>query len=214
MFTVFLTSVYTFRGFFLTFYGPERVPHEAGHHAHESPSTITVPLIILALAAFGIGGYFEFTGGFRNFLLRTPSLAYDAAAVAEPAHFHTDVAVVSTAIVALGIGLAAFLYLGDRRQAAWLAARLRPLYVASYNKLYIDEIYQVLFVWPLWVLAQVCAMFDNGLVDGLVNLTGRIPPAIGSLLRLLQTGMVQFYALAMVLGVLVLIGTLMKVWPM
>src|SRR5215467_4533538 len=55
MFTAGLTAFYTFRGFFLTFFGEERIPHEAGHHAHESPPAMTVPLMILSVFAAGIG---------------------------------------------------------------------------------------------------------------------------------------------------------------
>ena len=55
MFTALLTAFYTFRAFFLTFYGPEEVPPEAGHHAHESPPTMTIPLMILAVCAAVVG---------------------------------------------------------------------------------------------------------------------------------------------------------------
>jgi len=207
MVTAFLTALYTFRGFFLTFYGPERVPPEAGHHAHESPSQITVPLVILAICAFGVGAYFETTHGFVDYLLRTPSLAFSGLPEAGEVHeFHLDVALFSTAVAVSGVGLAAFLYLGDQRQAAWLASAFRPLYNLSYGKFFFDQIYNVIFIWPLWLLAQFSALFDRGGIDGLVNFIGRIPPTCGTLVRSLQTGMVQFYALAMVLGVLVLLA--------
>ncbi len=57
LFTAGLTAFYTFRAFFLTFFGRERIPHEAGHHAHESPLVMTVPLMILAVFAAGVGAY-------------------------------------------------------------------------------------------------------------------------------------------------------------
>ncbi len=71
-----MTAFYTFRGYFLTFFGPERVPHEAGHHAHESGPAITFPLTVLAVCALVVGAYFELTGSFEHFLVATPSLAY------------------------------------------------------------------------------------------------------------------------------------------
>ena len=64
-----------FRPFFLTFYGPERIPPEAGDHAHESPGTMTVPLVVLAFGSLTVGAYFEWTHGFAEFLAATPSLA-------------------------------------------------------------------------------------------------------------------------------------------
>jgi len=206
MVTAFLTALYTFRGYFLTFHGPERVPPEAGHHAHESPPAITIPLTILAVCALGVGAYFEYTHGFVNFLLFTPSLAFTGLPAADVDKFHMDVALVSTAVALSGVGLAAFLYLGDQRQTAWLASTLRPLYNLSYGKFFFDQIYNVAFVWPLWLLAQLSSLVDRWLIDGLVNLVGKIPPACGGVVRTLQTGMVQFYALAMVLGVLVLLA--------
>ncbi|KKK65359.1 hypothetical protein LCGC14_2974920, partial [marine sediment metagenome] len=76
LFTAFLTAFYTFRAFFLTFYGDEQIPAEAGHHAHESPKPMTVPLMILAVCALVVGAYFELTHGFADFLAKTPSVAY------------------------------------------------------------------------------------------------------------------------------------------
>src|SRR5690606_1165580 len=63
--TAFLTAMYTFRAFFLTFFGPEQVPAEAGHHAHVSPPSMTVPRAVLAVGALVVG--FAFQTGFTNF---------------------------------------------------------------------------------------------------------------------------------------------------
>ena len=83
------------------------------------------------------------------------------------------------------------------------------LYRLSHGKFYFDQIYTILVVGPLGVIAWLCYFLDRYLVDGLVNLCGLAPLLLGALLRPLQNGMVQFYALAMVLGLLVLIGTLL-----
>jgi hypothetical protein len=79
-------------------------------------------------------------------------------------------------------------------------------YKLSRNKFYFDEIYGALVVWPLRMLASIFYWIDRWIVDGLVNATGLVPLAIGSLMRPLQMGLVQFYALAMVLGALVLVA--------
>jgi NADH-quinone oxidoreductase subunit L len=210
LFTAGLTAFYTFRAFFLTFYGPERIPAEAGHHAHESPRVMTWPLVVLSAFAFGVGGWFEWTHGFANFLARTPSLAYGALAAHGEHGFHLDVAFVST-LVAVGGALAAmYLYVGAGREVEMLTRLLRPLYEISYGKFFIDQLYNAVVIWPLWLAAKASAWLDQRLVDGLVNLVGWIPPAIGSLLRTLQNGVVQFYALVMVLGLLVLLmGTVL-----
>ncbi|HZN32452.1 MAG TPA: NADH-quinone oxidoreductase subunit L [Pirellulaceae bacterium] len=86
-----------------------------------------------------------------------------------------------------------------------VVGRFLSPYRLSRDKFYFDELYAALVVWPLSVLAAVLAWVDRWIVDGLVNLAGRVPVAIGSLMRPMQMGLVQFYALAMVLGMLMLI---------
>ncbi len=212
-----MTAFYTFRALFRTFFGPLRVAEEAHGHAHESPPAMLVPLIVLAACAFTVGWYFEFFGGFADFLVRTPSLSF-APVYDHGLHheFHWDVAAISTLLALAGIGLAAYLYLGDRREVTRLAgffqsARGLRLYELSYGKFFFDQIYQVCIVWPLRILAAISYALDRWIIDGLVNLVGRIPPLFGSALRTLQGGLVQFYALAMMLGLLILLGT-MLIW--
>ncbi|HEY1599872.1 MAG TPA: NADH-quinone oxidoreductase subunit L [Pirellulales bacterium] len=221
LFTAFLTAFYTFRGLFLTFYGRQRVPPEAGHHAHESPSVMTIPLMVLALCALAVGAVFEWGHTFVHFLGHTPSLAYEgiqATAEHGGGHGHLGLAAFSTLVAISGVGLAAYFYLGDRKQieqlTRWMSspAGLR-LYQLSSGKFYIDAIYEVLIVWPLRLLAAATYWFDRFVIDGLVNFMGHVPVVFGAILRSLQSGMVQFYALVMVLGTLVLIGTLF-IWPM
>ncbi len=80
-----------------------------------------------------------------------------------------------------------------------------PLYNLSYGKFFVDQAYLVLFVFPMTVIAYLCYAFDRWIVDGVVNLCGAIPSWTGRSMRLLQNGMVQFYALAMILGLVVLV---------
>ena len=84
MVTAFLTAFYTFRAYFLTFWGAERIPEEAGGHAHESPPVMTMPLVILAVFAAGVGAVLACPPWrlFGAFLVRTPGL------VEGPEHGH------------------------------------------------------------------------------------------------------------------------------
>jgi NADH-quinone oxidoreductase subunit L len=82
-------------------------------------------------------------------------------------------------------------------------------YKLSQGKFFLDELYYGLIVWPLKLLAQVFYWIDRWIVDGFVNLCGWIPREIGSLMRSLQMGIVQFYAAAMVLGVVILLAARM-----
>lgn len=219
LFTAFLTAFYTFRALFLTFFGPLKTPAEA-HHPHESPRSMTVPLAILAVCAFLVGWVGELWHGY-TLLWHTPSLT--AGAVAETASpllaahrgltMHFDVAAMSTVVALAGIGLAAFMYLGKKTEAEQVAeftSTRRGLwgYKLSLNKFYFDEIYQALFVLPLRGLAALSYLVDRYVIDAFVNFCGWVPRSVGLLLRSLQTGMVQFYAMAMVLGMLVLLGSL------
>jgi len=211
-----LTALYTFRAYFLTFWGEEQVPEAAGDHAHESPGVMTVPLMILAVCALGVGAYFEWTHGFAHFLAMTPSAEYFVETLESPvenvAGGHLAIAVTSTIVALSGAVAAAVLYLGAGRK---LLAALRSLmellglYQLSKRKFFFDEIYNLLVVLPLRGLAAMCYTVDRYVVDWLVDTCGLAPKLFGATLRPLQNGIVQFYALAMMLGLLVLLGALL-----
>ncbi|MFV2066018.1 MAG: NADH-quinone oxidoreductase subunit L [Pirellulales bacterium] len=209
--TALLTAIYTFRAFFLTFYGPEEIPDEAAGHAHESPASMTGPLWILGVLAVGAG--WIFVEAFPRLLARTPQLSYAVVQATAPAHgshggSHALVAALSIVAALSGLGIAAYLYLGDGTHVARLTRLLRGVYWLSHGRFFFDPIYRLLVVWPAMGIAAACAWFDNHLIDGLVNLCGRIPGRIGSVLRNLQTGVVPMYAVLMGLGLLALIGSL------
>ncbi|MCH8923928.1 MAG: NADH-quinone oxidoreductase subunit L [Planctomycetes bacterium] len=205
--TAALTAFYTFRAYFMTFFGPLRMPHEAGNHAHESPGIMTGPLAILAVFATVVGFVgFMLLDDFEEFLRKTPSLAYLSES-ASHAEVHSQVAILSTLLALSGIGLAAFLYLGNRREVQWLAglSGLRWLYKISYGKFFFDQIYMLLVIWPTRFLAWLCFLLDRWLVDGLVNLCAAAALRLGAILRTLQTGALPFYAFLMMLMLLVLL---------
>ncbi|MGC4006177.1 MAG: NADH-quinone oxidoreductase subunit L [Pirellulales bacterium] len=201
-----LTAFYTFRAYYLTFYGELKVPPEAGSHAHESPSTMTGPLVILAVCAVLVGVVFGHpTHAFSHLLQQTPSLAYKTVRETNvESGFHWDIAFWGTAVGLVGIALASYLYLGDKKEAAAIAKASGPLYDLSYNKFFIDQLYLIFIVFPLTALAYLLYAIDRWLIDGTVNLVGALPVRGGQAMRLLQNGMIQFYALAMVLGLIVL----------
>ena len=202
--TAFLTAFYTFRAYFLTFWGPERIPDEAGHHAHESPASMTVPLIVLAVGAVFVGGAVEaFSHGFTHFLNTAPSLlqAKALAGVPDvPHHFNWSAAAVSAVLALGGIGLAFALYRNGGAEKA--PAGMRKAFELSRNKLYVDEVYHAAVVKPAEVLAFLARVFD-GFLDALSRLAAAVPRLVGYWVRPIQNGLVQFYALSMALGVAV-----------
>jgi proton-translocating NADH-quinone oxidoreductase chain L len=195
-----LTAFYTFRGYFLTFWGEERVPEEAGHHAHESPPVMWVPLVVLAFGAITVGwlNAEPFTSGINQFLERTPHLA--SARPPEAEGLPIVMWLGSIAFAAAGIGGAWWLYVRQPELAPRIAREARGLYQASLSKFYIDELYEIFFIRPLAWFADLCRAFDTHIIDNLVDLVAQVPPLIGYLFRPVQNGLVQFYALFMVLG--------------
>ena len=214
MFTALLTAFYTFRAYYLTFWGRQYVPEEADH-PHESPASMWGPLAVLSVCALAIGGVLELFHLPAAYLQQTPSLS------GEPVAGGLDgwVAFISALIAGAGVGIASFFYLGDPRLVDWLRAffELRWLsrvtrlaihcspYRLSSEKLYLDELYGCVVIWPLRTLANISGSVDRWLIDGLVNLIGWLPRFAGWIVRSLHKGLLQFYALGMVLGLLLLV---------
>ena len=203
--TAFLTAFYTFRAYFLTFWGVERIPPEAGHHAHESPAIMTVPLMVLAVGAVGVGIVFEpFTHWFSDFLADTPSLlAASRAAISAKVvelHFNWTMALISTVCALGGAGLAFAVY--RHGQPATTPKAIETVFSLSRHKLYVEDVYEAAIVKPATVLAFLANAFD-GFLDALTRLISAIPRFLGQWVKPIQNGLVQFYALSMALGLAV-----------
>jgi NADH-quinone oxidoreductase subunit L len=201
MFTAGLTAFYTFRAYFLTFWGEVRVPHEAGEHAHDSPLVMIVPMAILALGAVALGMIFGPTGIFNHFLEeRWMRTAFRDLLPDVEEHHHNLLVMSASGVLALaGIGLAWWMYVLKPAAAKKWAQALPRVYGLSRNKFYLDDIYAVL-VRLLAGFAQVLRVIDLYVVDGIVDLIAQVPRWLGMLARPVQNGLVQFYALLMMLG--------------
>ncbi len=204
-----MTAFYTFRAYFRTFHGVEKIPAEAGHHAHESPSVMTVPLAILAFGAVFVGLIAEAFGGyFSHFLSETP--VFLTADKGKAIHHETNwFLMIGSSVVAIaGVYFAYVVYgSGSMVKANANARRWSGLYQASLNKLYVDELYAVMFVAPFSLIAQACRGIESILFD-LVHLVATLPKYVGEVFRPMQNGLVQFYGLSMVMGVVAFIGYL------
>ena len=116
---------------------------------------------------------------------------------------HQGAMIASSVVAILGILVAFYLHGLGRRSAAVSRAdsiKLGGLQTAAQHKWYVDEIYHMLIVKPLWVLSHVFHMIDKLLVDGLVNVAGMVPRAVGTLARRTQSGLLHDYALRMAGG--------------
>ncbi len=213
--TAAMTAFYTFRAYFMTFWGQTKVPAEAGDHAHESPMVILIPLVVLAVGALTIGFIEPFTHSLSDFLGKTPGLVQANRVAGEVPgsvlegvphpHFNWTVAGVTTALALLGIGIAGVVYgKGDARPAPGPLAAVNRL---SRDKLYVDEMYKGLIVVPAEVLATAARQLD-AVLDLFTRLVSAGPRFVAAALRPLQNGLVQFYALGAVLGLLVFVAVI------
>jgi proton-translocating NADH-quinone oxidoreductase chain L len=210
--TAALTAFYTFRAYFLTFWGPEKIPHEAGHHAHESPPVMWVPLAVLAVGAIVVGFFNAepFNPALSHFLAAgTPHLEH-APVIDTSWGTQLPLWLGSITAAVVGIGSAWWVYVRQPGLAGQLAGRLQVLYQLSVNKFFLDELYEKLIVQPLAWLAALSRLVDNDVVDNAVNLVGQVPRLVGFLFRPVQNGLVQFYALAMILGLAVFLIALAR----
>jgi len=204
--TAALTAFYTFRAVFMTFTGPTRVPEEAGHHAHESPPSMTIPLVILAALSAVSGWWLFSTHSLASFLAATPSFtAPSVASTATLPAFHWDLAIQGTLAASIGIVVAALGHLGHRSDGPQMERFLGPLETLFANRFFFDQIYSALIVKPLELIATLAALIDRRVIDGLVDTIARIPAGLGAVVRHLQSGLMQRYALAGVIGTLLIV---------
>ncbi|MBI2369872.1 MAG: NADH-quinone oxidoreductase subunit L, partial [Deltaproteobacteria bacterium] len=205
-----LTAFYIFRLIFLTFYGPSRVPAAVEHHVHESPGIMTRPLLALAILATvgGLVGVPFVPQGNRleEFLepaFREATVRIEASA-GEPLHSagaESLLILLSLAVAGAGIALAYWAYVKRPVLARRWGAALPWLYRLLLNKYYVDELYGAVLVRPLVQGSRVLwRVFDDLFIDGLVNGTAGLIALGARVIRRIQTGYAQNYALSIALG--------------
>ena len=188
------TAFYMGRLFFVAFWGEPAAAHH-GHEVHESPAVMTLPLVFLAILS-AIGGFM----GIPHYLF--PQEAPEA--------LNMRVALISSAVAVLGLGLAYKIY-GRRASTDPLVSKLGSFYAVLQNKFYFDIVYG----WYVDHVQQNIALFLSRFekefllrlcVGGITNLAR----SGGKTFRYLQNGLVQFYALIFILGAVLLFLILVK----
>jgi NADH-quinone oxidoreductase subunit L len=256
--TALMTAFYMFRLMYLTFYSPSRMSHEVEHHVHESPKSMTVPLVILAICSMGAGwlSWPHSLGGSAHFeKFVEPVFAREAAVFAEEGKSaqlaagekeseHTDkteyvLMFLSLAAAGVGWGMARRSYMNAGKDYVEpIAAKAPPLYTVLYNKWFVDEGYDYVFTGRRKIgtirlgamgAGEAASWFDAKIIDGAVNDVGWVTRAVATLstwwdkwiidgvgvngpailarmisypARLFEWGLVQWYALVMVAGLL------------
>ncbi|MBI4400058.1 MAG: NADH-quinone oxidoreductase subunit L [Nitrospirae bacterium] len=198
--TAFLTAFYSFRLVFVTFWGESRVdPHQAGH-IHEPGRVMTVPLVILAVLSIATGYL-----GIAGFL--APALPGPGGG--ETHHGGPDalgIMAVATLMGLGGIAAAYLVYVKSPELPDRLAQRWQQVYRLSLNKWYVDEAYDRTVVRPTVTLAdRLWEWVDVAVIDAAVNGVARGVALCGWLMRLIQSGQTQHYALGMTLGAVLIL---------
>lgn len=210
--TALFTAFYMFRLLFLTFYGKFRGTDDQKHHLHESPWQMTLPLIILAVLA-SFGGALNIPealhGGHWLADFLSPIYAYSNAIV-EPTHVDHSIELILMGVSAVAaIVMASIAYVKYVKKADVPAAdhvEQGIWHKLSYNKLYIDELYDNLIVKPLNGLSKILyKFFDKSIIDGIVNGFGTFIESSGKGIRQLQSGHVGFYIFMMVIGIVAIL---------
>ena len=225
-----LTAFYMFRMYFMTFegefrgnepavkqqlmseaglaFGPGAMDVEEGGHGHaesphESPLTMALPLVLLAVPSIGIGllgrpweNYFE------EFIHAPGEIVAEAAEHAFDWNEFLIMAGLSVAIAVTGIIVALLMYRTKKIDPSAIAKKVPTLYRLSLNKWYFDDIYNRVFVVGCRRLARQIMEVDYRVVDGAVNLTGLAAVLSGEGLKYLENGRAQFYALIVFAAVL------------
>lgn len=221
--TVFMTAFYMFRAVFMTFGGEYR-GGEAGHggHAahsshsshgshdahnshsrpHESPLVMLFPMVILAIFAIGSGWTF-WNGGVSEFL---GGHGVGFVSILDP--MESPLPLISLAVALAGIFLAYAIYSAKWISAEKIGQAFAPIYTLLSRKYYFDELYERVFVIRILVegLFKQIQLFDTYIVDGIVNGAGKLTVAAGGVLRRLQTGQLQGYGVAFIIGVLIIMA--------
>lgn len=208
--TAMMTAFYMFRLYILTFEGKERFGHD--RHPHESPSVMTIPLMVLALLSV-IGGFIgipevfsgEHGNQFHNWLAPIFKDA-DRKLASFSMHSHTEEIILMVLSVAFAVGailFARYVYLKNPAIASNTSQKFKGLYNLLWNKYFVDEAYDAAVVNPILQTSRsfLWKIADNKIIDGVVNGSAKIIDVVSLNIRKLQTGVAQFYALVMVIGI-------------
>lgn len=212
--TAVLTAFYMMRLYILTFEGKPRMSKHVKAHVHESPISMTIPLVVLAVFSI-IGGYIgfpEFMGeilGLRTSNLLEGFLASSIYIINTHGDFathylfgHWALVVFSIAAAFIGIVIAILFYL--LRPSLPKALSNYSIYNWSLGKFYIDEFYQNIFIKPFNHFSDQSGVFDSVGIDGAVNGVSDLVKRFAQLIRTTQVGLLRIYATVMAVGVVLI----------
>ena len=182
-----LTAFYMFRLYYNIFWGKE---HKHAHTPHESPLTMTFPLMFLGLLTV-VGGFIPF-----GKLVTADRADYTI-------HLDMMIATISVVVAVIAILFASYLYRKPSEVPTQMANKVRRLYLAAYHRFYIDEVYMFITKKIIFNgISRPIAWFDRHVVDGTMNGMASVTDWTSIKIRRFQSGSVQWYAYVFLVGVL------------
>jgi NADH-quinone oxidoreductase subunit L len=206
----FLTAFYSWRLLILTFHGKTRADHHTIDHAHESPAVMLGPLIMLAAGAILTGFLFkyDFIGeGWHEFWGASIFNRPGNTVMEAMEHVPTIVSILPTIMGVLGIALAYLMYMITPSLPARMANAVPGVYRFVLNKWYFDELYDRIFVRPVFWLANFLWKTGDGtLIDGVPNGIAALTVDGSAQAVRIQTGSIAVYAFTMLIGLVALVS--------
>jgi NADH-quinone oxidoreductase subunit L len=205
-----LTAFYMFRLYFLTFHGKFRGTHDQEHHLHESPKSMTVPLVVLAVLSV-IGGLVGIPNGHQHLLhyFLAPSYAYTGSKIDAPNNFGSEeLRLMIITVLAAGAAIY-FAYMMYKKNNVVPVANEKDMpkfQRVVYHKYYVDEIYNAVIRKPLdWLSDMFYRFFELRGVDAFVNGIGSAVKWTGGVVRYAQSGNIGFYMFAMTIAIIIML---------
>ncbi|MFN0147074.1 MAG: NADH-quinone oxidoreductase subunit L [Dehalococcoidia bacterium] len=224
----FMTAFYMFRAIFLVFGGEYKGGQPVDHHdedshfhgdpahPHESPWSMALPLVLLAVPAIG-AGFFNAFGfhGFRDLVVAALPLEL-ADHIKHESSFEWGIAIVSSVVAAAGLALAYVMYSLKLVSPQSVRAGFAPLAALFENKWYLDRLYEDFLVTRVLQRGwnRLLELNDRFVVDGFVNGMAKAAGATSARLRYIQSGQVQGYGLAIGAGVIVVVVAVYSANPL
>ncbi len=207
-FAAFCTAFYSWRLIIKCFHGKANASEDVMHHVHESPLSMTIPLGVLAIGAV-------LAGFVASDLLHIMDEKFWNGSIVNLHHLDVESVPMWVKNMPLlmgisGIILAYFIYMIFPKLSDIIASKIRPLYLLSFNKYYIDEIYDAIFVRPIMKLSRyLWQIVDVLVIDGLgPNGFAFIARHFGAVVNKTQTGYIYHYLFVMLAGITIIISFL------
>ena len=206
----FLTAFYSWRLLFMTFHGKPRADHHVMEHVHESPAVMLVPLVLLAIGAVVAGKVLDgaFIGeGWQAFWRGSIFVSANNHVLAAIEQVPAWVEYAPLVVGLAGIALACAMYIVSPLLPHRLATAFPGIYQFLLNKWYFDELYDRIFVQPMFRVARALWQIgDATLIDGVPNGLAELATDSSRQVVKLQTGNLAAYAFSMLIGVVALVS--------